>query len=215
MLKWRLSDEPIEEETDDDYKDPGVRAKTKTEIFLGFTSNMISCGMRDYLRFIVKNNLVNCIVTTAGGIEEDFIKCLAPTYLGDFDLNGTQLRKEGLNRIGNLLVPNKNYCLFEEWLMPILDKMLEEQKAGEVIWSPSKIIHRLGKEIDNEDSVYYWCYKNNIPVFCPAITDGSLGDMVYFHSFRNPGLIIDIAQDIRELNSRTVWAKKTGMIILG
>ena len=28
-----------------------------------------------------------------------------------------------------------------------------------VIWSPSKIIHRLGKEIDNEDSVYYWAYK--------------------------------------------------------
>jgi hypothetical protein len=36
-------------------------------------------------------------------------------------------------------------------------------------------------------SVYYWAYKNNIPVFSPAITDGSIGDMVYFHSFNNPG----------------------------
>jgi len=34
---------------------------------------------------------------------------------------------QGLNRIGNMLVPNENYCKFEEWLMPLLDKMLDEQ----------------------------------------------------------------------------------------
>ena len=34
---------------------------------------------------------------------------------------------QGLNRIGNMLVPNENYCKFEEWLMPLLDTMLDEQ----------------------------------------------------------------------------------------
>jgi len=53
------------------------------------------------------------------GIEEDFIKCLAPTYMGKFDLDGKTLRKKGINRIGNMLVPNKNYCLFEDWMMPV------------------------------------------------------------------------------------------------
>ena len=67
-------------------------------------------------------------MTTAGGVEEDFIKCLAPTFLGDFALSGKHLRQKGINRIGNLLVPNDNYCKFEEWFMPILDDMLEEQK---------------------------------------------------------------------------------------
>lgn len=46
------------------------------------------------------------MVTTAGGIEEDLIKCLAPTYKGDFSLPGDYLCSEGLNKIGNLLVPN-------------------------------------------------------------------------------------------------------------
>ncbi len=69
------------------------------------------------------------LVTTAGGIEEDFIKCLAPTYLGDFRLPGKDLRQRGLNRIGNLIAPNNNYIKFEEWLMPLLDTMLEEQKS--------------------------------------------------------------------------------------
>ena len=47
-------------------------------------------------------------------------------------------------RIGNLLVPNNNYVKFEEWLMPILDKLLEEQNKNGIVWTPSKIIHRFG-----------------------------------------------------------------------
>ena len=76
--------------------------------------------------------------------------------------------------------------------MPILDVMLEEQKKAGTVWSPSKIIHRLGLEINNEESIYYWAAKNNIPVLSPALTDGSLGDMFFFHSYRHPGLVIDI-----------------------
>jgi len=73
--------------------------------------------------------MVDYIVTTAGGIEEDFIKCLAPTYIGEFSLPGKDLREKGLNRIGNLLVPNENYCLFEDWINKILDEMVEIQNT--------------------------------------------------------------------------------------
>ncbi len=41
----------------------------------------------------------------------------------------------GLNRIGNLVVPNDNYCKFEDWVMPILDKMVEEQKSEVKLWT--------------------------------------------------------------------------------
>lgn len=204
-----------EEKTDEVNLNPCNREKSNCTIFLGYTSNLISSGIRETFRYLAQHNMVDCIVSTAGGIEEDFIKCLAPTYLGDFSLKGSDLRERGINRIGNLLVPNENYCLFEDWLMPILDKMLEEQKNEGVLWTPSKMIARLGKEIDNPESVYYWAYKNNIPVFCPALTDGSIGDMIYFHSFKNPGLVLDIVEDIRRVNSQAVYAANTGMIILG
>ncbi|XP_039270310.2 deoxyhypusine synthase-like isoform X1 [Styela clava] len=194
---------------------PIVRKRSNCTIFLGYTSNMMSSGIRDTIRFLVQHNLVDCICVTAGGVEEDFIKCLAPTYLGDFKLSGKELRKKGINRIGNLLVPNDNYCLFENWIMPIFDKMLKDQNEEGTKWTPSKMIWRLGKEIDNPDSVYYWCYKNQIPVFSPALTDGSIGDMLYFHSFKNPGLILDIVEDIRLINSQSVYAAHSGMIILG
>ena len=209
MLHWRLSDEPVQAE--DDVTDPSERSKVKCTIFLAYTSNMVSCGLREVIRFLVQHKLVDVLVTSAGGIEEDFIKCLAPTYLGDFHLNGAQLRDKGLNRIGNLLVPNNNYCKFEEWVMPIFDKMLGEQK----VWTPSELIEKLGHEINHEESIYYWAAKNNIPVFCPGLTDGSLGDMLYVHSYSNPGLVVDLVGDIRAINNTAMHARKSGLVILG
>ncbi|KMQ90733.1 deoxyhypusine synthase [Lasius niger] len=159
--------------------------------------------------------MVDCLVTTAGGVEEDFIKCLAPTYIGSFYLDDRQLREKGLNRTGNLLVPNDNYCLFEDWLMPKLDAMLTEQKEKGTLWTPSKMITKLGEEINHEDSIYYWAAKNKIPVFCPALTDGSLGDMMFFHSFKNPGLVLDIVADVKRLNRIAMKAVNSGIIIVG
>ncbi|KAF9553872.1 hypothetical protein BGW38_009354, partial [Lunasporangiospora selenospora] len=222
MRSWRLSDEPMPQEVTEDggsvdpeLLDPEYRASVKCKIFLGYTSNLVSSGVRELIRFLVQHRLVDCLVSSAGGVEEDFIKCLAPTYLGEFQLEGSALRRQGLNRIGNLLVPNDNYCKFEDWVVPILDQLLKEQKEEGAHWAPSSIIRRLGKEIAHEESIYYWAYKNDIPVFCPALTDGSLGDMIYFHSYKSPGLIIDIVSDIRAMNNQAVFAKKTGVIILG
>ncbi|XP_068694995.1 deoxyhypusine synthase-like isoform X2 [Montipora foliosa] len=214
MIKKKL--EPIPEPEDGvSYLDDGERPIDNCTIFLGFTSNMISSGVRESIKYLLKNNMVDCIVTTTGGIEEDLMKCMAPSYLGDFSLRGAELRKKGINRIGNLIVPNTNYCMFEQWILPIWDKMLEEQNTLGTKWTPSKVIARLGKEINNPDSVWYWAYKNNIPVFSPALTDGAIGDTLYFQSYKNPGIIIDIVEDVKRMNNTAVYAKNTGMIILG
>ena len=225
MRAWRLSDEPVAPNEADEYLDEAARKACKAKIFLAYTSNMISSGVREVIRYLVQHKMVDVLVTTGGGIEEDLMKCLAPTFMGDFALSGKGLRPKGLNRIGNLIVPNDNYCKFETWMQPILNAMHDEQdatvaaaaNAGEPpdFWTPSKMIDRLGKEIDDESSVYYWCHKNKIPVFCPAITDGSIGDMIYFHSYKRPGFVVDIARDIRNVNDEAVKAKATGMIICG
>ncbi len=202
------------------WTDPQTGAKTT--IFLGYTSNLISSGLRETLRYLVQHQHVSAIVTTAGGVEEDLIKCLAPTYLGSFTTPGRSLREKGMNRIGNLVIPNSNYCAFEDWVVPILDQMLIEQESSKptgepLVWTPSKIIRRLGQEIDHESSVCYWAYKNDIPIFCPALTDGSLGDMLYFHTFKSSPQVLDISitRDIRRINDIALKAPRAGMIILG
>src|SRR3990167_5425584 len=55
----------------------------KAFIFLGYTSNMVSSGNREIIRWLVEHKKVNVLVTTAGGIEEDIIKCLGDFILGD------------------------------------------------------------------------------------------------------------------------------------
>jgi deoxyhypusine synthase len=148
MLAWRLSDEPVAENEDDDMKSDEARKQVKCMIFLGYTSNMISSGIRDIIRFLCQHKLVDAIVTTGGGIEEDFMKCFTPAYVGDFNLSGAALRKKGINRIGNTLVPNNNYVSFEQWVTPILDKLVDEQPMRDPpVWTPSTIINRLGKEV--------------------------------------------------------------------
>lgn len=209
-MAWRLSDEPPKPNDPPEHLTHEYRSQQKCTIFLSYTSNMISCGVRETIKYLVKNNLVHAIVSTAGGIEEDFIKCLADTYLGDFKLKGSDLRKQGVNRLGNLLIPNDNYCKFEDFVMPVLEQMADEQVSKGTRWTPSRIIHRLGQAINNEDSVYYWAYKNNIPVFSPAITDGSLGDMMYFFSYKRPEFVVDLIEDIRAINNIAVYANATG-----
>nr|XP_027200418.1 homospermidine synthase 2-like [Dermatophagoides pteronyssinus] len=241
MLSWRLADEPLTPEElrelqvrpelndapleqlrscapeDFSWAAPAVRANTRATIFLSFTSNMVTSGLRECFVFLAKHRLVDCIVTTAGGIEEDFIRCFGNFIVGDFHkVRGDDLRSIGWNRTGNIYVPNDNYVKFERWILPIFDEMLELQESQNVNWTPSKIIRLLGEKIENEESLYYWCAKNDIPVFCPALTDGSLGDCLFFHyKSRERRLRIDIVEDIILMNQNALVAKKSGVIILG
>ena len=77
------------------------------------------------------------------------------------------------------------------------------------------MINRMGKEINNEESIYYWCWKNDIPVFSPALTDGAVGDVMFFYDYNEGGFICDIADDVRKMNDLALIAKQSGMLIVG
>lgn len=190
-------------------------AANKAFIFLGYTSNMVSSGNREIIRYLVEHKKVDVLVTTAGGIEEDFIKCLGDFVLGDFRADGATLRKKGINRIGNIFVSNNRYCEFEEWIQPILEELWQEQKKTGKIITPSELIWKLGEKIDDKRSIYYWAWKNKIKVYCPAIQDGALGDNIYFFNSKHEDFKIDIVRDVKNFNDLTVGLKKSGIILLG
>ncbi len=213
----------------DSYKSTGFQAtnlaraieiaremrKEKVTIFLGYTSNMVTSGIRDVIAYLVKNRLVDVLVTTAGGVEEDIIKCMKPFVLGRFDADGAMLRRRSINRTGNIFVPNDRYILFEKFMNRFLKRMHARQKVEGKVFTPSELIREMGKDINDERSICYWAYRNDIPIFCPALTDGSLGDMTYFFKKKNPDFSIDIAEDIVKITDVTINARKTGIIILG
>lgn len=198
----------------------------KARVFLGITSNVVSSGLRESVAFLAKNNFVHAIVTTTGAVEEDVIKCHAPFLIGDFGADGAKLREKGINRTGNLFVPNERYIWFEKFMQPLLKKMLDKQKESEKngkwkIINSVEFVKEIGREMEQtnlqnrEKSFIYWCYKNNTPVFCPALTDGSLGDMIYFFKKDHPEFKIDLSDEIVLMNDLALTAEKTGAIIVG
>ncbi len=188
--------------------------KEKVTVYLGYTSNMVSTGMREVICWLVRNRMVDILVTTAGGVEEDIIKTHRAFVVGDFRADGARLRAQGVNRIGNIYAPNERYVWFESFFQPLLAELLAEQAAGRS-HGPCEVIWRLGEKCADESSIYYWAAKHRIPVYCPGFMDGAIGDNCYFFGFHHPEFRLDMVADHKELIERTLKAKETGIIVLG
>ena len=72
MINYRLSDDAIEEDEDDEYKKPEVRKEKNELIFLSILQIRL---------YLCEYKMIDVIVIIYGGIEEVFIKCLAPFLL--------------------------------------------------------------------------------------------------------------------------------------
>jgi len=184
-------------------------------IFLAYTSNMVSSGVREVIRYLAEHRFVDVLVTTAGGVEEDIIKSLKPFVLGSFEADGRFLFEKGINRIGNIFVTNDRYTYFEKHMSKVLDEVYKKQvETGRPLCS-SEIIEITGKSIDNKESILYWAAKNKIPVFCPALTDGAFGDMIFWMKQRQSKFFVDVSEDMQRIVKLVLNSKKTGAIILG
>lgn len=188
--------------------------KEETKIFLSFTGNAISSGLREIITYLVKNKFVDVIITTGSGIEEDIIKFLSDFRLGNFDVSGRSLFEHGVGRIGNIFVPSDRYLYFEKFMNPIFEEILQEQETLGRPLVPFEITKLLGAKLD-KNSYLYWACKNNIPVYCPGIMDGSLGDLVYFFKKKKPKFLIDVTEEYRHLVDYVLQQEKTGALVLG
>ncbi len=184
-------------------------------IFLAYTSNMVSSGIRDIICYLVKHKLVDVLITSAGGIEEDVIKTLKPFVLGQFEAPGRMLFENGVNRTGNIFVPNDRFAYFEQYMQPFFEQVLEKQKSTGKVLCPSDFIADLGLFVRDQKSILYWASRNSIPVFCPGIIDGSLGDLMYFFKQSHPEFMLDVTLEMKKIVDLVLNSEKTGGIILG
>jgi len=189
--------------------------KSNSTIFLTFTSNMVSSGLREIFAQLCKEKKVHIIITTIGSVEEDIMKTMCDFELCSFRENDELLFSKSKNRVGNILIPNKCYIKLEKFLNKFFKKELDKQKSLNRPLAPHEIIKDLGQEINDESSFVYWAAKNNIPVFCPAPTDGAFGLMLYFFKQKYPEFAIDVSGDLKPLSQIVLDAKKTAGIILG
>lgn len=182
--------------------------------FISFVGALMSTGNRGIVRDMIKNKMFDCIITTCGALDHDIAKSFSSYYEGDFRLDDQFLLKKDIHRLGNILIPNKNYGpLIENKVQPILQKLYHDSKSSRE-FAPSEIIRYIGSHL-NESSFLYWAFKNNIPVFVPGIVDGAVGNQIWLFNQSHKDFKIDILKDQTKLSEIIFDAKKTGAFMMG
>lgn len=186
--------------------------KSGAKIYLTFTSNMVTSGLRGFFAQLIKLKICDIIVTTVGAIEEDIMKSSGEKFIiGNFKTNDIALHEEGINRVGNLFITNESYCKFEDLMLPIFNQLYTKNNS----WAVSEMFREIGLLINDENSILYQAAKNNVPIFCPAVTDGSFGFHLFMFQQKHPDFVVDVVKDFGNILLSTSQDEKKGIIALG
>lgn len=186
--------------------------KASAKIFFTFTSNMVTSGLRGFFAQIISLKMADIIVTTVGSIEEDIMKAKGEKFvIGSFRSDDVALHENGINRVGNLMITNESYCNFESLMLPMLEKLYEKSKR----WAVSDLLYEIGLMLDDQSSILHQAAKNNVKIFCPAITDGAFGFHLFMFQQKHPDFVVDVVADFKNIMLSTSQDDIKGLIALG
>ncbi|MDR0524151.1 MAG: deoxyhypusine synthase [Candidatus Methanoplasma sp.] len=180
---------------------------------LSFPACIMATGTRGVIVDMVRNRMVDLIITTCGTLDHDIARSYADYYKGDFMMDDEMLREEHeISRLGNVLVPDSCYgTVLEENLLPMFDDIFRDSQS----MSTHEIIDAVGSRMKDPDSLLFQCHDKGVPVVVPGITDGSFGCQLWMYYQTHRKLRIDLFADEQMLSEMTNAAKRTGAIIIG
>lgn len=182
--------------------------------FLSFPACIVSTGTRGVIKELLKRKLFDVVITTAGTLDHDLARVWKDYFHGSFMADDKELHKKGVNRLGNIFIPLECYgTILEEKMQPILQELFTIKQK----WSTKDLIWEFGKRLEkySKDSIIYWAWKNQIPIYVPGITDGAFGSQLWMYYQEHRDIVIDLFQDEQEISDIVFDAKKTGAFIVG
>ncbi|QQG39834.1 MAG: deoxyhypusine synthase [Candidatus Aenigmatarchaeota archaeon] len=193
-------------------------ASKECTLMLSFPAALIATGTRGVVRDLVKNKLVSAIMTTSGTLDHDLARLWQDYYHGSFDADDAELHRKGINRLGNIFVPNESYGeVLEQKLQPMFKRLYDE---GLRDFSTRELVWKVGEHIANEkkaeESITYWAWKNKIPIFVPGPADGAFGYQLWlFWQDGHKDFTVNVLKDESELNALVHDAKKLAALMIG
>jgi deoxyhypusine synthase len=182
-------------------------------VFLSFPACIVSTGTRGVIRKLVEEKLVDVIITTCGTLDHDLARVWRKYYHGDFLMDDADLHRKGINRLGNILIPNDSYgIVLEQKIQPILSELYKE---GKKTMSSRQLAHEFGMRIDDKKSILYWASRHEIPIYIPGIMDGAFGSQLWLFKQQHSDFNVDVMKDEQELSDIVFTAKKAGAIMIG
>jgi deoxyhypusine synthase len=180
--------------------------------FLSFPAALVATGTRGVIVDMIREGMVDVIVTASGTLDHDLARSWGDYYHGSFDLDDLKVKKEGYHRLGNILVPLETYGpALEKRLQPWLE---ERYQAGERSVTTEKLCFELG-ELAGKDSILRAAREMKVPIFVPGPMDGAVGSQIWLFANRRSDFRVDVIGDEKRLADIIFDSKKSGALVIG
>jgi deoxyhypusine synthase len=185
-------------------------------IFLSFPAAVVATGTRGVLAELLVRGLADVVVTTCGTLDHDLARAEAAYYHGDWSLDDVDLRRRGLYRLGNLVIPERNYGGVVERRMQRLLEGLWKRGVRRI--TTPELVWALGEDLGaarGKGALARLAFERKIPVFAPGLTDGAVGSQLWLFWQRHRDFLLDPLAEEQALSDRVYAAKRSGAILLG
>jgi deoxyhypusine synthase len=189
--------------------------KERPTIFLGLTGPLIAAGLRNILSDIVKNNMVDVVVSTGAIVYQDlFYARGGEHYHGrSTDVDDKKLRDLRINRIYDVFSDDVLFFETDDYVDKYTQKSM---KPGN--YSSREFLRELSKEITDDSSLLKACYDTNTSIFVPALNDSSIGiglTKYWANNKDKPKVTIDSIKDNYEMVQIILQSTRSGAVYIG
>ncbi|MES2730626.1 MAG: deoxyhypusine synthase [Bacteroidota bacterium] len=199
-----------------------MQADKDCAVYLTLAGSLISAGLKKVVVDLIKNNMVDAIVSTGANIvDQDFFEALGfKHYIGtQFGIDDQELRELMIDRIYDTFIDEEDLRICDDVIGQICETL--PKKA----YSSREFIKEMGRFLEEndqyadfrEESIVYQCYKKGVPIFVPAFSDCSAGFGLVHHQWHNPEhhLSIDSAKDFLEITKTKLANPESGLFMIG
>jgi len=200
---------------------------TECGVILCLAGSLISAGLQKIFIDLVRNNMVDAIVSTGANIvDQDFFEALGyKHYLAPeeskYGAMDAELRELMIDRIYDTFIDEQELRICDDTLKQIVDSLEPRPHSSrEVIEAMGKYLADHGRTpaAGNPDSIVFAAYEKGVPIFCPAFSDCSAGFGLVAHQHERQGkpmVSIDSAKDFYELTKLKIENPTTGLLMIG
>ena len=199
----------------------GKSSQEKVLNWLSFPACLCATGTRGFFLEGLKRKAFNVVITTCGTLDHDIARTYQDYFHGDFELDDIALGEEGLNRLGNVIVPNECYGdIIERVMLPWLEEIEEERLALQTDnpwlgFGSVELCWAIGDRIEDESSLLHWAAKHRIPIVIPGLSDGAIGSQLFMHRQKSPSFMIDFLADEQVLSDLTWTSEESHALMVG
>lgn len=184
-------------------------------IFMGLTGPLIAAGLRNVLTDIVKNNMVDVIVSTGAIVYQDLLYAMGGEHYhgSSKNVNDRRLRELRINRIYDVFSDDLLFFKTDDYIDKFTQNNLEPGN-----YSSREFLMEVSRDISDEGSLLKACRDTNTPIFVPALNDSSIGiglTKYWSNNKDKPKMTIDSIKDNYEMVQIILRAKRTGAVYIG